>query len=103
MEERETALEPQPSVIVKDYNAIPQVTPDGTPSNGNGYTVGNGPSNGTDRNGSQAPQLDAVTILEQAIVKGYEGDSCAECGQFTMVRNGSCLKCDSCGATSGCS
>ena len=26
-----------------------------------------------------------------------------ECGQLTMVRNGACEKCDSCGATSGCS
>ena len=38
-----------------------------------------------------------------AIAKGYEGDACRECGQFTMVRNGTCLKCDSCGTTSGCS
>jgi ribonucleoside-diphosphate reductase alpha chain len=36
-------------------------------------------------------------------IKGYEGDSCEECGNFTLVRNGTCLKCDTCGATSGCS
>ena len=36
-------------------------------------------------------------------MKGYEGDSCGECGNFTLVRNGTCLKCDTCGATSGCS
>jgi len=34
---------------------------------------------------------------------GYEGDPCIECGQFTLVRNGTCLKCMTCGATSGCS
>ncbi|WP_321391025.1 vitamin B12-dependent ribonucleotide reductase [Emcibacter sp.] len=39
----------------------------------------------------------------QARMKGYEGDACQECGNFTMVRNGTCLKCDSCGSTSGCS
>ena len=39
----------------------------------------------------------------QARLKGYEGDPCRECGQFTMVRNGTCLKCDTCGSTSGCS
>ena len=39
----------------------------------------------------------------EARMKGYEGDSCAECGNFTMVRNGTCLKCDTCGGTSGCS
>jgi ribonucleoside-diphosphate reductase alpha chain len=38
-----------------------------------------------------------------ARLKGYEGDLCGECGSFTLVRNGSCLKCESCGATSGCS
>ena len=39
----------------------------------------------------------------EARMKGYEGDPCGECGNFTLVRNGTCLKCDSCGATSGCS
>jgi ribonucleoside-diphosphate reductase alpha chain len=41
--------------------------------------------------------------VQIARLRGYEGDMCAECGQFTMVRNGTCLKCDTCGATSGCS
>jgi ribonucleoside-diphosphate reductase alpha chain len=27
----------------------------------------------------------------------------SECQNFTMVRNGTCEKCDTCGATSGCS
>jgi len=39
----------------------------------------------------------------EAIAKGYAGDACTQCGQFTLVRNGTCLKCDSCGTTSGCS
>src|SRR5262245_39845574 len=39
----------------------------------------------------------------EARVKGYEGESCQECGNFTLVRNGTCLKCDTCGGTSGCS
>ncbi len=43
------------------------------------------------------------SAIRAARMKGYEGDMCGECGQFTMVRNGTCLKCDSCGATSGCS
>jgi ribonucleoside-diphosphate reductase alpha chain len=41
--------------------------------------------------------------IRAARIKGYEGDSCAECGNFTLIRNGTCLKCDTCGATSGCS
>ncbi|WP_118132703.1 vitamin B12-dependent ribonucleotide reductase [Oceanicella sp. SM1341] len=39
----------------------------------------------------------------QARMQGYEGDSCGECGNFTLVRNGTCMKCNTCGATSGCS
>ena len=39
----------------------------------------------------------------EARMKGYEGESCSECGNFTMVRNGTCLMCDTCGSTSGCS
>ncbi|MCG8507654.1 MAG: vitamin B12-dependent ribonucleotide reductase, partial [Rhodospirillales bacterium] len=38
-----------------------------------------------------------------AKMQGYEGDSCEECGNFTLVRNGTCMKCMTCGATSGCS
>jgi ribonucleoside-diphosphate reductase alpha chain len=38
-----------------------------------------------------------------ARAKGYEGEACAECFNFTMVRNGTCLKCETCGATTGCS
>jgi ribonucleoside-diphosphate reductase alpha chain len=41
--------------------------------------------------------------IRTARMKGYEGDSCSECGNFTLVRNGTCLKCDTCGSTSGCS
>ena len=41
--------------------------------------------------------------IQEARMKGYEGDSCEECGNFTLVRNGTCLKCDTCGGTSGCS
>jgi len=41
--------------------------------------------------------------IREARMKGYEGDSCGTCGNFTLVRNGTCLKCMTCGATSGCS
>ncbi|NBN62250.1 vitamin B12-dependent ribonucleotide reductase [Pannonibacter tanglangensis] len=51
-----------------------------------------------------APALSsAAERIAQARMKGYEGESCSECGNFTMVRNGTCLKCDTCGSTSGCS
>ncbi len=45
----------------------------------------------------------ALERIAEARIKGYEGESCGECGNFTLVRNGTCLKCDTCGGTSGCS
>jgi ribonucleoside-diphosphate reductase alpha chain len=52
---------------------------------------------------AQAAAEDRISRMREAKVKGYEGDSCPECNNFTMVRNGTCLKCVTCGATSGCS
>ena len=48
-------------------------------------------------------QTTNVTAVQQARWMGYEGDPCPECGSLTLVRNGTCLKCESCGATTGCS
>jgi ribonucleoside-diphosphate reductase alpha chain len=55
--------------------------------------------------GATLPQgePDFATRVAHARMKGYEGEACSECGNFTMVRNGTCLKCDTCGGTSGCS
>ena len=50
--------------------------------------------------GTHGQSMDARS---QAKLKGYQGDACGDCGNFTMVRNGTCLKCNTCGATSGCS
>jgi ribonucleoside-diphosphate reductase alpha chain len=50
--------------------------------------------------GSAQPIAERV---REALAKGYSGDACGTCGQFALVRNGTCLKCDSCGSTSGCS
>ncbi len=58
------------------------------------------------RRGERGARRSSDARLEQirtARLKGYEGDSCVECGNFTLVRNGTCLKCDTCGGTSGCS
>ena len=53
---------------------------------------------------SLAPQVETVAEKRaEARMKGYVGESCPECGNFTMVRNGTCLKCDTCGGTTGCS
>ncbi len=44
--------------------------------------------------------MDART---KAKMQGYEGDPCGDCGNYTLVRNGTCMKCNTCGGTSGCS
>ncbi len=44
--------------------------------------------------------LDART---KARMQGYEGEACGECGNYTLVRNGTCMKCNTCGSTTGCS
>jgi len=55
--------------------------------------------------GSTAMSTGTVTMDARAKAKmqGYEGDPCGECGNYTLVRNGTCMKCNTCGATSGCS
>ncbi|MDE2913276.1 MAG: vitamin B12-dependent ribonucleotide reductase [Paracoccaceae bacterium] len=68
-----------------------------------------GGGNGTNgRTGSSAGTGNVVIAAElhareQARIRGFEGDACGECGNYTLVRNGTCLKCDTCGSTSGCS
>lgn len=42
-------------------------------------------------------------LIAEARIKGYEGEACPNCHQFTLVRNGACLKCVTCGETTGCS
>ncbi|MCL2126930.1 MAG: adenosylcobalamin-dependent ribonucleoside-diphosphate reductase, partial [Treponema sp.] len=49
------------------------------------------------------PELSEVAKIAQARIKGYEGDPCPSCGSFTLVRNGTCMKCCTCGSTTGCS
>jgi len=51
-----------------------------------------------------SPALEAAAERRaEARAKGYVGEACPECGNFTMVRSGTCLKCDTCGGTTGCS
>jgi ribonucleoside-diphosphate reductase alpha chain len=55
----------------------------------------------------EAPAAPAVKPAserrKEAKLRGYEGEACPECANFTLVRNGTCLKCDTCGGTTGCS
>ncbi|MDF0594402.1 vitamin B12-dependent ribonucleotide reductase [Psychromarinibacter halotolerans] len=45
----------------------------------------------------------SMDLRTKAKMQGYEGDPCGDCGNYTLVRNGTCMKCNTCGATSGCS
>jgi ribonucleoside-diphosphate reductase alpha chain len=54
------------------------------------------------RKAGKVRELQAKRAAE-ARMKGFEGDACGQCGNFTLVRNGTCMKCNTCGGTSGCS
>ncbi|AWM37481.1 Vitamin B12-dependent ribonucleotide reductase [Gemmata obscuriglobus] len=102
-----TGTAPKPSSDV-----IQTPPPRVTNGNGNGHANGNGNGhakangNGTavlpPRNsytpvaGTQAEKIRAARL------KGYEGDPCSNCQQLTLVRSGACMKCDTCGETTGC-
>jgi ribonucleoside-diphosphate reductase alpha chain len=66
-----------------------------------------------------APQISSVTVSPGARAfgaagaareaadfsrrAGYTGDGCASCGSMRVRRNGTCVVCEDCGTTSGCS
>ncbi|HGG04964.1 MAG TPA: vitamin B12-dependent ribonucleotide reductase, partial [Aliiroseovarius sp.] len=45
----------------------------------------------------------SMDARSKAKMQGYEGDPCGDCGNYTLVRNGTCMKCNTCGGTTGCS
>ena len=108
--------EPEPDVATSAIEMIKQVSstgylrkrlPQGMHVVSGGLTTSGG-SHGTSASagyGATAATAGSLAMdrAAQARMKGYEGDPCGECGNFTLVRNGTCLKCDSCGSTSGCS
>ncbi len=51
----------------------------------------------------EGPRQTKMSAIVAAKEKGYTGDPCPECGHLTLVRNGACMKCQTCGATTGCS
>lgn len=53
---------------------------------------------------SERPLPISPTMMRQAArTHGYTGSECADCGSMRMVQNGTCEKCENCGATTGCS
>ncbi|OWK34809.1 vitamin B12-dependent ribonucleotide reductase [Fimbriiglobus ruber] len=113
------SLAPPRSTHLKPTNnpTPPAPSADAAPAVGNGHGKTNGNGNGhgkTNGNGATAthaaptnringagntPQADKVRVARQ---KGYEGDPCSNCGALTLVRSGACMKCDTCGETTGC-
>jgi Zn-dependent peptidase ImmA (M78 family) len=70
-----------------------------------GLDAGNLPRNSTEK---QSLKTDSLVISNaeyygRAIFQGYTGNVCIECFNFTMVRDGNCERCNTCGASSGCS
>jgi ribonucleoside-diphosphate reductase alpha chain len=82
----------------RDVAPAPEASPAGEPA---GFAA-NAPQ-AHEHAAGHAPAQSKAAKAAEARMKGYEGESCGECGNFTMVRNGTCLKCDTCGSTSGCS
>ena len=84
-------------------------------STAHALTQGVGPQGAAKRSGSGGGAATGVAELSRgqpnsraeqvqlARLKGYVGDPCSACGNFTLVRNGTCLKCETCGTTTGCS
>jgi ribonucleoside-diphosphate reductase alpha chain len=52
---------------------------------------------------SATVETETIDARTKARMQGYEGEACGECGNYTLVRNGTCMKCNTCGGTSGCS
>ena len=107
------AMGPEPEYVAEELGEVHYVNPPaippkaGTPATTAAVTripepvgaVASAPSPA----GTMAKGQVVAAKAREAIAKGYSGDACTQCGQFTLVRNGTCLKCDSCGTTSGCS
>ncbi|MBF0128565.1 MAG: vitamin B12-dependent ribonucleotide reductase [Alphaproteobacteria bacterium] len=85
-------LRPMTSAAIQDALAVARTMEAVAVGTGRASPSASAPSGG-----------DGQRRAREARMKGYEGDSCTECGNFTLVRNGTCLKCNTCGATSGCS
>ena len=63
---------------------------------------------GIERPSGHGPELDhprspPASNRETALAAGFTGDACPNCGSFAMKRTGTCLTCQACGSTTGCS
>ncbi len=99
----ERVVDPKKPAKEKERFAAPRSTHLHLAKNGNGNGNGSGTAPGPATVQAARTMTTAEDRVRLARLKGYEGDPCTECGQMTLVRSGACAKCDTCGATSGCS
>jgi ribonucleotide reductase alpha subunit len=83
-------------------DAAPTPPPRDTNGNGNGHKNGNGNAAVLPSRTNYVPVAAPADRIRTARLKGYEGDPCSNCQQLTLVRSGACMKCDTCGETTGC-
>jgi ribonucleoside-diphosphate reductase alpha chain len=104
-EPKEPEFESEEVVQERLLEGLPKPKAFTAPRSGHLHPIGepNGHGNGQANGGVRAAVSTQTDKVRQARLKGYEGDPCPECGQLTLVRSGACAKCDTCGATSGCS
>lgn len=94
---------PQPKLPKADLPEMSGMAKNAAPASTIKASLHSGSASGSNSNGSGVAVKARSQARQLAVAKGYSGDACTDCGQLTLVRNGTCLKCDSCGATSGCS
>ncbi|GAB4367355.1 MAG: vitamin B12-dependent ribonucleotide reductase [Spirochaetales bacterium] len=83
---------------------LAQVKPDDLRSTETIHVEGDPEPTSSPRSSHASPDSNGMdTLIRKARIKGYEGDPCPTCGHLTLVRNGTCLKCETCGSTTGCS
>jgi ribonucleoside-diphosphate reductase alpha chain len=105
-EDEEPEFESEEVVTERVVEPSPVASPFAAPRSDHVHPLaGNGHGNGhgvklTINRLAPGTREDSIRL---ARLKGYEGDPCSECGQLTLVRSGACCKCDTCGASSGCS
>lgn len=93
-------------VHAKDLVDRAYLSPEAKPTQSESPSLAEGVRERSERVGASKPKNSLSEVSEKiriARMQGYEGDPCGNCGAFTLVRNGVCLKCQSCGETSGCS
>jgi len=93
----ERIVEPAPRPVPKAFATPRSNHLNPRPENGNGHKPG------LELVVTRTTTTTSAEMVRLARLKGYEGDPCSECGQLTLIRSGACCKCDTCGASSGCS